>query len=311
MNYLTTLWEHLRLFWRLRNGTKISDAKFVRCYPELFLGGGTKIPEKIKPVGFVSGALLYHEHKMSATTDNFFFAKKEWPKKARNVLFSRLIAIIWTRSEPEHYLCYQVRPRADLYCKHNMNTSVFFISGFFRIRFLQVQTIGSSISSLEFSLFKSSCKFWHVLHNLSMLKPVYCILLHEATCQRGSFEDVTLLRHLWLHLCPYKFCDTDSGTEEIAPPTACSCSVPVESDSKHLCCDLFILTSCSNSASSWGCMWNVCWLPMPFYRHSFNCAQSLIQQNLANTGAAHYSDRLEFPLKFPCCRTFSLSAHFL
>jgi hypothetical protein len=68
---------YLRLFWPLRNGTKISDAKFVRCYLELFLGGAaTKIPEKIKSVGFVSGARLCHEHKMSATTNNFFFAKK-------------------------------------------------------------------------------------------------------------------------------------------------------------------------------------------------------------------------------------------
>jgi hypothetical protein len=57
MNYLTTLKEHLRLFWRLRNDIKISDAKFVRCYLELFLGGAaTKIPEKIKSVGFVFGA---------------------------------------------------------------------------------------------------------------------------------------------------------------------------------------------------------------------------------------------------------------
>jgi hypothetical protein len=40
MNYLTTLFEHLRLFWSLRNSIKISDAKFVRCYLELFVGGG-------------------------------------------------------------------------------------------------------------------------------------------------------------------------------------------------------------------------------------------------------------------------------
>jgi hypothetical protein len=41
MNYVTTLKEHLRLFWRLRNGTKVSDAKFIRRYLELFLGGGS------------------------------------------------------------------------------------------------------------------------------------------------------------------------------------------------------------------------------------------------------------------------------
>jgi hypothetical protein len=31
MNYLTMLQKHLTLFWRLRNGTEISDAKFVWC----------------------------------------------------------------------------------------------------------------------------------------------------------------------------------------------------------------------------------------------------------------------------------------
>jgi hypothetical protein len=40
-------------------------------------GAATKIPEKIKSVGFVSGARQCHEHKMSATTNKFFFAKKE------------------------------------------------------------------------------------------------------------------------------------------------------------------------------------------------------------------------------------------
>jgi hypothetical protein len=67
----------MRLFWRLRNGTEISYAKFVRCISNYFWeGAATKIPEKIKSVGFVSGARLCHEHKMSETTNNFFFARK-------------------------------------------------------------------------------------------------------------------------------------------------------------------------------------------------------------------------------------------
>jgi hypothetical protein len=37
MNYLMALRTHLRLFWRSRNGTKLSDAKFVSSYLELFL----------------------------------------------------------------------------------------------------------------------------------------------------------------------------------------------------------------------------------------------------------------------------------
>jgi hypothetical protein len=41
-----------------------------------------KIPEKIKSVGFVSGAQLCHEHKMMATTNNFFFAKKKMAQES-------------------------------------------------------------------------------------------------------------------------------------------------------------------------------------------------------------------------------------
>jgi hypothetical protein len=44
-------------------------------------GAATKTPEKFKSVGFVSGARLCHEYKMSATTSNFFFAKKNGPRK--------------------------------------------------------------------------------------------------------------------------------------------------------------------------------------------------------------------------------------
>jgi hypothetical protein len=47
----------------------------------------TKIPEKIKSVGFISGVSI-QQHRMSATTNNFFFARKEWPEKARNVLYN-------------------------------------------------------------------------------------------------------------------------------------------------------------------------------------------------------------------------------
>jgi hypothetical protein len=125
MSYLKTLWELLRLFWRLRNGTETSDAKFVRCYLELFLGGGgaaTKIPDEIKSVGFVSAARLCHEHKMSASTYNFFFAKKELPEKARNVLYSVWL-LIWTR--PEHYLCYQAQAQAHA----DLGTGMSFSSG--------------------------------------------------------------------------------------------------------------------------------------------------------------------------------------
>jgi hypothetical protein len=55
MDYLMMLKEHLRLLWHLRNGTKIMGAKFIKCYFELFLRwAATKIPKKIRTVGFVS-----------------------------------------------------------------------------------------------------------------------------------------------------------------------------------------------------------------------------------------------------------------
>jgi hypothetical protein len=51
------------------------------------MGAVTKISEKIKSVGFVSGARLCHEREVSATANNFCFARKEWPKKAEDVLY--------------------------------------------------------------------------------------------------------------------------------------------------------------------------------------------------------------------------------
>jgi hypothetical protein len=104
----------MRLFWRLRNGKNTSDTKFVRYYLELFLrGAAMKIPEKIKPVVLVSGARLCHEYKMSATTNNFFFAKNIWPEKARNVLYN-----IWLLSfepgpnrGPDLNIFYAIRSR--------------------------------------------------------------------------------------------------------------------------------------------------------------------------------------------------------
>jgi hypothetical protein len=67
-------------------------------------GAATKITEKIKSVGFVSEARLCHEHKMIATTNNFFFAKKEWPEKARNVLYK-----VWL-------LSFEPGPDANIIC---------------------------------------------------------------------------------------------------------------------------------------------------------------------------------------------------
>jgi hypothetical protein len=58
----------------------------LRCYLELFLGGGSyENPQENEVGGICFRARLCHEHKMSATTNNFFFMKKDWTEKARNV----------------------------------------------------------------------------------------------------------------------------------------------------------------------------------------------------------------------------------
>jgi hypothetical protein len=41
----------MKLFSRLRNGTKISDAKFGKCYLELFLGEGSYENSRENQVG--------------------------------------------------------------------------------------------------------------------------------------------------------------------------------------------------------------------------------------------------------------------
>jgi hypothetical protein len=55
MNYLMMLKDHLRLFWHLRNGIKLSDVKFVRSYLELFLKDGSfENPQENQVGGFCS-----------------------------------------------------------------------------------------------------------------------------------------------------------------------------------------------------------------------------------------------------------------
>jgi hypothetical protein len=89
MDCLTALKEHLILFWCLTDGRNVSDAKFVRCYLEQFWdGAAVKIPEKIKSVGFVFGARLCHERKVSATTCNFSLRKRDDPSKPEMYYFA-------------------------------------------------------------------------------------------------------------------------------------------------------------------------------------------------------------------------------
>jgi hypothetical protein len=53
------------------NGTQISDAKFVRCSLELFLGGGGYEKSQENQVGGICfRSPTYHVRKMSSTTKN-------------------------------------------------------------------------------------------------------------------------------------------------------------------------------------------------------------------------------------------------
>jgi hypothetical protein len=80
------------------------DAKFVRCYAGLFIGGGSyKNPLS---VGFVSGARLCHERKMSATMNNFSLWKESGPRKCKmfcltfyfyhlNLAWTGTLSVLW------------------------------------------------------------------------------------------------------------------------------------------------------------------------------------------------------------------------
>jgi hypothetical protein len=120
------IWRRSKNIWGyfLRTGTKISDAKFVRCYLELFVGGGSyENARENKSVGFVSGARQCHAGvtsiRWAQLRITLFFCERRMARESPKCSIQRLIVIIWTRPEPEHCLCYQAQARlsgrADLY----------------------------------------------------------------------------------------------------------------------------------------------------------------------------------------------------
>jgi hypothetical protein len=63
--------------------------KYVRCYLEFFLGGGSYENPQGNEVGdFTSRDRHCHKRKMSTTMKNFFFARKEWLEKTKNVIYN-------------------------------------------------------------------------------------------------------------------------------------------------------------------------------------------------------------------------------
>jgi hypothetical protein len=84
INYLTTLKEHVKLFWRSGTGKKLPDSSFVRCYLELFLTESSYECPREDEVG----GIYIQRPSIRWGQLRFFFAKKEWPDKARNTLYN-------------------------------------------------------------------------------------------------------------------------------------------------------------------------------------------------------------------------------
>jgi hypothetical protein len=86
VDYLTTLKEHLRLFWRLSSGTKTQYANSLTCYLELFLGLGSYENLRENQVGWIS---TRNPTVLRAEGDgNYdFFWEERMADKARNALY--------------------------------------------------------------------------------------------------------------------------------------------------------------------------------------------------------------------------------
>jgi hypothetical protein len=73
----------------------------------------TKIPAKIKSVGFTSGVRLCQEHKMKENTNNFFSVEKKNPLSMPAMFYTTSdryhLNQARTRLGLEHYLCCQAR----------------------------------------------------------------------------------------------------------------------------------------------------------------------------------------------------------
>jgi hypothetical protein len=98
LHFLTTLGEHLRFFGVWGTVLRRRMPSLWAVIPNYFWdGAATKIAEKIKSVGFVSGAWLYHENKRN---HEFFLHEKRTAGGSQKCSILRLITTIWTRTGP-------------------------------------------------------------------------------------------------------------------------------------------------------------------------------------------------------------------
>lgn len=91
----------MRVFRRLRNGTKITDAMCVRCYLYFWKGAATKIPRKSCRRNIFPKLDSVTSIRWAQPRITLSLRKKLIPRGRSQFYISRLIAIIWTRPEPE------------------------------------------------------------------------------------------------------------------------------------------------------------------------------------------------------------------
>jgi hypothetical protein len=81
MNYLTTIKEHLNLLWLSRNCTKLSGAKFVTCYLEVFQREGSDENPRENDVNGICIRCPTVSRAQDERNSDFFFAMDLWPMK--------------------------------------------------------------------------------------------------------------------------------------------------------------------------------------------------------------------------------------
>lgn len=102
----------------------------------------------MRSVGFVSVARLCRMHKMRATTNNIL-CEKEWPKKARNILYN-----VCTRCEPgpdfNPVCATRPAPRAGVGCRAWAHADLQLVE---ETRELRVNLNCTTLESYAFSCF--------------------------------------------------------------------------------------------------------------------------------------------------------------
>jgi hypothetical protein len=99
---------HLKLFRRVRNGTKISDAKFVGRFLELFLGWGSYE----NPREYQVGKICNRSPTASCITLRITFLRERGKKRMARQCPECTILRFTATHGPANYLCYKAQAQA-------------------------------------------------------------------------------------------------------------------------------------------------------------------------------------------------------